>query len=52
MSQIGPNNLIINSPYSCPARHWVFAEEEQPLDLTESRRQAGYMVADTRVRVH
>ncbi len=45
-------SLIINSPYTCPEKHWEFIDEETPPNLIEGRRQAGYMVADPRAQPH
>ncbi len=47
-----PNSLIINSPYSVPSSYWEFVEEGAPLKRVKGRREAGYMVADTRARPH
>ena len=44
------SGLIINSPYTEPSQHWEFVEEEQPLEPTEGRRIAGYMVADPKAK--
>ncbi len=46
------SSLIINSPYSVPAKHWEFIDEEHPPKLIEGRRQAGYMIADPTARPH
>ena len=43
-------SLILNSPYAAPSKHWKFAEEGKPHDLTEGRRTAGYMIADPQAR--
>ena len=43
-----PNSLIINSPYSVPSQYWKFVEEGVPQELMEGRREAGYMVVDTK----
>lgn len=34
--------LIINSPYQEPAKHWVYVRESQQFTLQEGRRPAGY----------
>ena len=47
-----PISLVINSPYTAPDKHWVFTEEERPPELTEGRRQAGYMIANPRAKPH
>ncbi len=45
-------SLIINSPYTCPEKHWGFIDEETPPNLIDGRRQAGYMIADPRAKPH
>jgi len=39
-------SLIINSPYSCPDRHWVPGTDGEPLTRKDGRRPAGYTIAD------
>lgn len=34
--------LIINSPYQEPAKHWVYVRESQQFTLQDGRRPAGY----------
>ncbi len=47
-----PSSLILNSPYKAPSQHWKFVEENRPHEVTEGRREAGYMVADPKARPH
>mgnify|MGYP000866143962 CR=1 FL=1 len=37
--------LIINSPYEEPSRHWAYVRENQLFELREGRRPAGYVIA-------
>src|SRR3954469_24379146 len=37
--------LIINSPYEEPSRHWRYDRESRGFQLVEERRSAGYVVA-------
>ncbi len=39
------DQLIINSPYEEPARHWHYARETRSFSLHGQRRPAGYVVA-------
>ncbi len=39
------DQLIINSPYEVPARHWRYDRETRLFDLVDGRRPAGYMIA-------
>lgn len=39
------DRIIVNSPYTEPARHWRYERETQTFDLVEGRRPAGYVVA-------
>ena len=41
----GINQLIINSPYREPARHWSYDRETRTFSLKEGRRPAGYVRA-------
>ena len=45
MPQATINQLVINSPYEEPSRHWKYRRETQSFDLRDGRRPAGYMVA-------
>ena len=45
MTASGITQLIINSPYEEPARHWRYERETRLFDLVEGRRPAGYVVA-------
>jgi type III restriction enzyme len=42
-----PKSLIINSPYECPAQHWMQTGDGQ-LSLAAERRPAGYEIFDIR----
>ncbi|NLI12963.1 BPTD_3080 family restriction endonuclease [Pelotomaculum propionicicum] len=46
----GIDNLIINSPYEKPARHWSYNREKMQFKLAEGRRPAGYVIASGRSR--
>ncbi len=39
------DQLIINSPYAEPGRHWMYDRESRSFNLAEGRRPAGYVVA-------
>lgn len=39
------NQLIINSPYEEPNRHWIFDRHNHSFELKEGRRLAGYFIA-------
>ena len=39
------DQLIVNSPYDEPARHWRYDRESRTFSLVEGRRPAGYVVA-------
>lgn len=39
------DQLIINSPFEEPARHWSYDRENRLFTLTDGRRSAGYVVA-------
>ena len=41
-----PGNVIINSPFVCPAQHWV--EGKAGLEIKPERRPASYEVIDSR----
>ena len=41
-------SLIINSPFEIPTRHWRYNEQANKLELCEGRRQAEYVMFDTR----
>ncbi|MBN1458253.1 MAG: DEAD/DEAH box helicase family protein [Armatimonadetes bacterium] len=41
----GIPQLIINSPYKEPAKHWAYVRERQLFELRDGRRPAGYVVA-------
>ena len=45
MSQKVIDQLIINSPYEEPGRHWLFLRERQEFELKDGRRLAGYWKA-------
>ncbi len=45
MTASGITQLIINSPYEEPARHWRYERETRTFDLAEGRRPAGYVMA-------
>ena len=45
MPQDTINQLVVNSPYEEPSRHWRYRPETRLFDLREGRRPAGYMVA-------
>ncbi len=42
-----PKSLIINTPYDCPARHWVQGRAGA-LSQIDTRREAGYEIFDIR----
>ncbi|MCL6478861.1 MAG: DEAD/DEAH box helicase family protein [Peptococcaceae bacterium] len=44
------DQLIINSPYEKPTRHWSYNREKMEFKLAEGRRPAGYIVASGRSR--
>lgn len=39
------DQLIVNSPYEEPVRHWRYDRDTRLFDLAEGRRPAGYLVA-------
>ena len=39
------DQLVINSPYEEPSRHWRYDRDRFEFKLEESRRASGYMVA-------
>jgi len=39
------DQLIINSPYDEPGRHWRYDRESRSFSLAEDRRRAGYVKA-------
>jgi hypothetical protein len=39
------NQLITNSPYSEPVRHWRYDRETKLFSLEQGRRPAGYVIA-------
>ncbi len=45
MTASGITQLIINSPYEEPARHWRYERETRLFSLEDGRRPAGYVVA-------
>ncbi len=45
MTASGITQLIINSPYEEPQRHWRYDRETRLFDLVDGRRPAGYVVA-------
>ncbi|HEY88395.1 MAG TPA: DEAD/DEAH box helicase family protein [Thermoflexia bacterium] len=45
MAKTTIDRLIINSPYTEPARHWRYERETRTFSLAEGRRPAGYVVA-------
>ncbi len=45
-----PKSLIITTPYCKSSRHWKFFEESATPNLVEGHREAGYMVADPKVK--
>lgn len=48
MSQKIIDQLIINSPYEEPKRHWLFLRDQQEFELRDGRRLAGYWKATGR----
>lgn len=46
----GIDNLIINSPFETPARHWSYDREKIQFKLAGGRRPAGYVIATGRSR--
>ena len=42
------DQLIINSPYQEPIRHWTYIRENQEFELKEGRRKSGYWKATVR----
>ena len=42
-----PKSLIINSPFVCPAQHWVEGQGAK-LEIKPERRPASYEVIDSR----
>ncbi len=42
------DQLIINSPYEEPKKHWTYVRESQEFDLKEGRRKSGYWRASAR----
>ena len=42
-----PGNVIINSPFDVPQRHWL-PQRDGTLQLVESRRPASYEIYDVR----
>jgi len=44
----GIEQLIINSPYEMPTRHWSYNREKREFKLAQGRRPAGYVVASGR----
>jgi hypothetical protein len=45
MAQTSITQLIINSPYEEPQRHWRYDPEGRTFHLVEGRRPAGYVMA-------
>ena len=45
MARVTINQLIVNSPYEEPVKHWRYDRATRLFDLAESRRPAGYVVA-------
>ncbi len=45
MTASGITQLIINSPYEEPQRHWRYDRETRLFDLVDGRRPAGYVMA-------
>ena len=45
MSRATINQLIINSPYEEPTKHWHYDRQRRLFDLVDGRRSAGYVVA-------
>jgi type III restriction enzyme len=45
MAQTTIDKLIINSPYIEPVRHWSYDRENRVFNLTDGRREAGYVIA-------
>ena len=41
------DQLVINSPYEEPSRHWRYDRDRSEFELEERRRESGYMVATT-----
>jgi type III restriction enzyme len=46
------DQLIINSPYEPPARHWRYERETKAFQLLEGRRPAGYVIATPDSQAH
>ncbi len=44
------DQLIINSPYQEPSRHWTYHREIREFDLKDGRRPAGYLRASEKSR--
>ena len=42
-----PGNVIVNSPFDVPQRHWL-PQRDGTLQLVESRRAASYEIYDVR----
>ena len=47
MAKTTIDQLIINSPYEEPQRHWRYDREKRNFDLIEGRRPPGYVVASS-----
>lgn len=45
MSSAAINQLIINSPYDEPKKHWHYDRQQRLFNLVDGRRSAGYVVA-------
>ncbi len=45
MARTTIDQLIVNSPYEEPARHWSYDRTTHLFDLAEGRRPAGYVIA-------
>ncbi len=45
-------SLIINSLYAAPSKHWKFIEEDASFERVKGCREAGYMVADPKAKLH
>ena len=45
MSSATIDQLIINSPYEEPTKHWHYDRQKRLFDLVDGRRSAGYVVA-------
>ena len=47
MARTSIDQLIVNSPYEEPAKHWRYDRQARVFDLAAGRRPAGYVVASS-----